>query len=73
MRELFCKIEYHRISGILGSKGFIKRVKGVLGLFMGLRPMRLHAITHKDVCSLSSLEGRGGGGGGGGGEFLDIS
>ena len=30
-----------------------------LGLFMGLRPIREHAITHKDACSLSSLIERG--------------
>ena len=30
-----------------------------LGLFMGLRPMREHAITHRDACSLSSLKERG--------------
>ena len=27
-----------------------------LGLFMGLRPMKEHAIMHKDACSLSSLK-----------------
>ena len=26
-----------------------------LGLFMGLRPIREHYITHKDTCSLLSL------------------
>ena len=28
------------------------RDKVGLGLFMGLRPMREHAITHRDVCNL---------------------
>ena len=35
-----------------------------LGLFMSLRHMRIHAIMHKDACSLSSCRERG---------FLDIS
>ena len=30
-----------------------------LGSFVGLRPMRKHAITHRDACSLSSLKGKG--------------
>ena len=30
-----------------------------LGLFFGLRPVKEHAIVHKDVCSLSSLKVRG--------------
>ena len=34
------------------------RDKGGLGLFMGIRHMRLHAITHRDSCSLSSLKER---------------
>ena len=28
------------------------RDKAGLGLFMNLRPMREHTITHKDACSL---------------------
>ena len=35
------------------------RDKGSLSLFMGLRAMRKHAITHRDECSLSSLKERG--------------
>ena len=35
------------------------RYKAGLGLSMGLRPMREHAKTHKDACSLSSLKKRG--------------
>ena len=31
------------------------RDKVGLGLFMGLRPMREHVITHKDACNISSL------------------
>ena len=54
-------MEYHRISGILGSKGL---TKVGLVLFMNLRPMRIHAITHRDVFRLSSLKERG---------ILDIS
>ena len=30
-----------------------------LGLFMGLRAMREHAITHRDACNLSFLNERG--------------
>ena len=32
------------------------RDKVGLGLFMGLRHMRIHAIMHRDTCSLSSLK-----------------
>ena len=35
------------------------RNKVGLSLFMGLRPMRKHVITHGDACSLSSLKERG--------------
>ena len=35
------------------------RDKVGLGLFMGLRAMREHAIRHRDACSLSSLKERG--------------
>ena len=27
-----------------------------LGLFMGLRHMRIHVITHRDACNLSSVK-----------------
>ena len=30
-----------------------------LGLFFDLRPMKEHAIAHRDACSLSSLKVRG--------------
>ena len=40
------------------------RVKTGLGLLMGLKIMRELTITHRDACSLSSLQERG---------FLDIS
>ena len=33
----------------------LRDTKG-LGLFMGLRAIREHAITHRDMCSLSSLK-----------------
>ena len=32
------------------------RDKVYLGLFMGLRHMRIHVIKNKDACSLSSLK-----------------
>ena len=35
------------------------RDKEGLGLFMGLRAMREHAITHRNVFSLSSLKEKG--------------
>ena len=35
------------------------RDKGDLGLFMGLRNMRIHSIMYRDACSLSSLKNRG--------------
>ena len=35
------------------------RDKEGLGLFMGLKAMREHVITHGDACSLSSLNERG--------------
>ena len=35
------------------------RDKVSLGLFMSLRPIREHAITNRDACSLSSLKERG--------------
>ena len=40
------------------------RDKVRLGLFMGLRAMRDHTITHRDMCSLTSFKERG---------ILDIS
>ena len=36
----------------------LKEITG-LGLFFGLRPMKEHAIMHRDLCSLSSLMVRG--------------
>ena len=47
-----------RISGIPRSKALTNDKAGLV-LFIGLRPMREHAIMHKDVCSLSSLIERG--------------
>ena len=38
------------------QKGPLRNKKKGLGLFMGLRPMRVHAIMHRDVCSLPSLK-----------------
>ena len=52
-------MEFHKISGILGSKALTKRECMPMGLLIGLRPMREHAIMHKDACSLSSLKERG--------------
>ena len=37
----------YNVTGLGESRG---------GLFMGLRPMREHAITHRDACNLSSLK-----------------
>ena len=51
-------MECHGISGIMRSKAFTRDKVG-LGLFIGLRPMREHAITHRDGCSLSSLKEKG--------------
>ena len=48
-------MESHRISGIPGQKHPLIG-KGGLGLFMGLRHIRIHAITQRDACSLSSLK-----------------
>ena len=56
-------MECYNISGISGSKD-LTRDKVGLGLFMGLKPMREHTITHREACSLSSLKER---------CFLDIS
>ena len=56
-------MECHGISGITGLKALLRESVG-LCLFMGLRPTREHAITHRDVCSLSSLNER---------DTLDIS
>ena len=49
------RMECHMINGILGLKALTKR-EYRLGLFMGLKPMREHAITRRDVCSRSSLK-----------------
>ena len=46
-----------------GQKPSLRERVG-LGLFMGLRPMREHTITHREACSLSSLKESG---------ILDIS
>ena len=56
MRELFYGMECHGISGLLGTKGPIKRLKEGVGLFIALQPMRVHATMHRDVCSLLSLK-----------------
>ena len=52
-------MEFHRIIGIQGLKALTKR-ECKLGLVHGLlRLMREHTITHRNVCSLSSLKERG--------------
>ena len=44
--------------GLVESQEYksLVRDKEGLGLFMGLRHMRIYTITHRDVCSLSSLK-----------------
>ena len=51
-------MECHEISGIMGHSPLLREIAG-LGLFLGLRPIRKHTLTHKDACSLSFLKVRG--------------
>ena len=51
-------MECHVFNGILALRALL-RDKKRLGLFMGLKVIREHAITYRDVCSISSLNERG--------------
>ena len=49
------------VTGLMESRDQIPSLRDNVGLvlFMGLRAMREHTITHRDECNLSSLKENG--------------